>query len=155
MSQKKKKRKTKKAKNLIGLRWNAYRAHTRHLVDNIQDGYIKDLSEKDKKWLNQFNREYYGTTFSSSRSLHKGGKKTRRALYRDKNRREASVWYKHSKVDYSELMKEFFRISADSNPEDYLIRCLELKKYIEGDSSVKLDSSSIEALKDLLNPSEN
>jgi len=135
-----KKRKSKKAKNLVGLRRNAYRAHTQNFVDNIYDGYIDKLDEKDKKWLNQFNREYYGTTFSSSKMLHKGGKNTKRQLYREKNKREADVWYGMNKINYSNLTKLLEDKSIATNPEESLINILDLKLHIEG----KINKTKIE-----------
>lgn len=130
MSKKRKRRKSKRAKNLVGLKKNAYRAHTKYHVDSIDDGYIKTLSPKEQKWMNKFLREYYGTTFSSSHPLHGRGHTKRRELYREKNKREADVTYRREKAheDYiGELEKDNY---YEINPEDALIDLIDLKKGI-------------------------
>jgi len=124
---KKKPRKSKKAKNKVGLRFNAYRAHTKYYVDSVLDGYIKDLDEKEQKWMNQFLREYYGTTFSSSRPLIGTGKKKKREMYREKNKREADITYRNTQID-SEAMRTYYNdISLYNNPEDVIIESLDFK----------------------------
>lgn len=137
----KKKRKSKKAKNLIGLRWNSYRAHTRPFVDNITDGYIKSLSQEEKEWLNKFNREYYGTTFSSSKPLIGKTQDDKRAKYREKNRREADVYYavdtyspgyhdddRLSGTDKGRAMLDALSVNC---PEDAILELVDLKDSIE------------------------
>lgn len=124
---KKKPRKTKKAKNKIGLKPNAYRMHTKYYVDSLFDGYVKELPEKDQKWMNQFLREYYGTTFSSSRPLIGTGKKKKREMYREKNKREADITYRNSKID-SEAMRTYYNeISLYNNPEEVIIDSIDFK----------------------------
>lgn len=125
------KKKSKKAKNKVGLKFNAYRAHTKYYVDNILDGYINKLSEKDQKWMNQFLREYYGTTFSSSRPLIGTGKKKKREMYTQKNRREADITYRNQRID-SEAMRTYYNeVSLFNNPEEVIIDSIDFKNGYE------------------------
>lgn len=143
---KNKPRKTKKASNKIGLKANAYRAHTKYYVDSLFDGYVKDLPEKDQKWMNKFLREYYGTTFSSSRPLIGTGKKKKREMYREKNKREADITYRNSKID-SEAMRTYYNeISLYNNPENIIIDSIDFKEGYQETSVEGLTEEEVQAI---------
>ena len=141
---------------MVGLRRNSYKAHTREYVDCLNEDWVKKLPPKEKKWYNQFLREYYGTTFSSARSLHKGGKAKRRELYREKNHREADITYRRDRfglyedgtTDDDASEREFYET------EDALIDLIDTKtKLLEDvvDIEDNLDDMSDAELADLMN----
>lgn len=148
-----KKKKSKKGPNLIGLRKNAYKAHTRDFVDSLDQDWVKKLPPKEKKWYNKFLREYYGTTFSSSKSLHKGGKAKRRELYREKNHREGDVTYKCNRaIVFSDANYDNNDYAYES--ENALIDLIDLKNKVvqtAEDMGDDLDKLSDQELAELIN----
>jgi hypothetical protein len=66
----------------------------------MDQNYFDKLSPEEKKWLSQFNEEYYGNTISKNRrkAFHKT-KKAKREIYRQTNARYRDI-YNH-RIKYS------------------------------------------------------
>lgn len=87
-----KKPKKKTARSMSKYPGLEHRMNPRIRAELIDHDYVDKLSDKEKKWLSQFNEEYLSGTFShSAKDLHKT-KKQKRECYNRNNARNRDVF---------------------------------------------------------------
>lgn len=99
-------------------------ANRKNLREYLDADYINQLSEKEKVFLDKFNREYYTADFRHEKPLHK--KRQRKEIYRNNNKRNADTTsYLGS---YNQLKEVKETDSVCNSTEDSLIDLIDLKK---------------------------
>ncbi len=84
-------------------RYGLSRRHTRkHARDYVDQDYIEKLSEKEKDWLDKFNREYYQNKFSNTAADLHDTKEEKRVCYGAENAR------------FRDMFTKFYRVPGDT-----------------------------------------
>lgn len=104
-----KKKVKKKSKKLWGLEVRTFSRGARQYMD--QD-YVKDLSDDDKRWLSDFNETYYGNKFPRA---SKPGKKTN--LF-DKAGVPRTEIFDQTNARNRDIHTTGYKINAEVNPYD-------------------------------------
>lgn len=111
------KRSTKK---YAGLDTNVNRKNLKEFIDF---DYVKDLSEKEKDFLDRFSKEYYSADFRDGRNIFKT-KKEQRAIGRENNRRNKDTYAFKRSVG---MLKEIREDHSSASPENALNEALDLR----------------------------
>lgn len=98
--------------------------------DLLENDYLDQLNDDDKKWLNDFNEEYVGANFNhSGKTLHKSKKKQRDCYNRNNARNRCVYGLAKAKGEVFDTPNTNENVSIDI--EDSLIDYIDSKKKLK------------------------